>query len=105
MIAACFALVAFAAAVVVGLAAGNPAGTILWRALVAMLVCWVAGALVGYLAQRAVQVQVESYKTRNPIPPDEGEEVIESLDPANPSDTEASVSSPKKNEPSQTRAA
>ena len=102
VIAACFALIAFAAALVVGLAAGNPAGTILWRALVAMFVCWAAGAAVGWLAQRAVQVQVDDYKAKHPIP---SEEAVASVDPSPVSAQEPIATSAAKPSPPQTRAA
>lgn len=71
LIATCFALVAFAAATAVGLAADNPAGTILKRALIAMLICWFIGRLVGQVAQRAVQDHIDAYKVENPIPHDQ----------------------------------
>jgi len=68
IIATCFALVAFAAAVAVGLAAGNPTSTILGRALLAMFVCWVVGRIVGGVAIRTVQNDIDTYKASHPIP-------------------------------------
>lgn len=67
LIASCFALIAFAAATLVGLAAQNSAWTVLYRALIAMGVCWVVGFIVGLVAQRVVDQQIETYKSRHPI--------------------------------------
>lgn len=60
-------MVAFTAAIVVGLAAGNTAGTILFRAIVVMIVCWMVGRLIGGFAQKLTEQQIEEYRTRNPI--------------------------------------
>lgn len=69
IIATCCALVAFAAAIVIGVAADLPASTILWRAMIAMVVCWGLGCIVGTLAFGAVQRDIEEYKKQNPINP------------------------------------
>jgi hypothetical protein len=70
VIATCFALIGFAAAVVVGFAAGNQSMTILVRALGAFFACLVVGLIVGNIAQRAVEQNIEAYKLANPIPSD-----------------------------------
>lgn len=70
VIASAFALTAFVAALLVGFAAGNPAATILWRAVVVLIVCRIVGGLVGRVAQRTVDEYIERYKQDNPIPPD-----------------------------------
>ena len=67
VIATCFALVAFAGALIVGLAVGNPAGTCLARALTTLLVCWPIGFVVGAVAQRVNDRTIEDYKKKNPI--------------------------------------
>ena len=67
MIATIFALAAFAVMVVVGMLAGNTAWTILWRALMALVACYIAGRILGALAQRAVREHIEQYKQRHPI--------------------------------------
>ncbi|NJL30906.1 MAG: hypothetical protein HC898_04350 [Phycisphaerales bacterium] len=51
VIASCFGLMAFAAAIVVGWSVDNSTQTILWRALTAMFVCWFVGLGVGMVAQ------------------------------------------------------
>ena len=63
-------LVAFAAAVATGLAAGNPASTVMWRALIVMLVCYPVGRIVGAIAHKAVQDYIDQYKKQHPIPTD-----------------------------------
>lgn len=70
VIAACFALVGFAAAVIVGAVAGNPMATVLWRGLLVMGACWLIGWLVGLVATRVVQEHIDAYKQKHPIPDD-----------------------------------
>lgn len=70
MIASCFALVSFAAAIVVGIRAGNTTQTVLVRATAIMLVCWVIGLAVGAVAQWAIMEHVGRYKRGHPIPDD-----------------------------------
>ncbi len=53
-VAGCFALAAFAVAVVAGLAGGNGATAILLRALVVMAVCYPVGLLAGLVCQFVV---------------------------------------------------
>lgn len=59
-IAGCFALSAFAVAVVAGLAGGNATSSILARALLAMIVCYPMGLLVGLICQRVVQEHLQA---------------------------------------------
>lgn len=68
MIATCFALVSFTAAIVVGVGAGNSTQTILLRATLVMLVCWVIGRAVGAVAQWAIFDHIKRYKQQHPIP-------------------------------------
>ena len=67
LIATAFALVAFAGALFVGLRAGNPMLTILSRALLIMLGCYVIGRLVGFFADRVLQGQVADYHHKHPL--------------------------------------
>ena len=53
-IAGCFSLSAFAVAVVAGLFAHNPASSILIRALIAMIVCYPVGLIIGLICQRLI---------------------------------------------------
>jgi hypothetical protein len=68
VIAVCFGLVAFAIALVMGLAVGNEPVVILQRAILAMLGCMLVGWVVGVVAQRAVQDRIDAYKKENPLP-------------------------------------
>jgi hypothetical protein len=52
--AACAGLLAFATSIVVGLAAGNDAGIILLRSILAMSACWAVAWMAGILVVRAV---------------------------------------------------
>ena len=68
MIASCFSLISFAAAIAVGLHAGNSASTILFRAICIMLACWVIGYAVGSIAQWVVLDHINRYKQQHPVP-------------------------------------
>ncbi|MFP4145939.1 MAG: hypothetical protein ACOCTI_07590 [Phycisphaeraceae bacterium] len=68
MIAACFSLVGFAAAAVVGIAVGNRVETILLRAMGVMLIAWVLGYLIGAVANQAIGEYLERYKAEHPLP-------------------------------------
>ena len=61
----------FAAAIALGLAAGNAADTIIWRATVIMVISWPVGYGVGAVAQYVVNRHIEAYKAANPLPDDE----------------------------------
>ena len=52
--AACAGLLAFAISIVVGLGAGNDAGIILFRSILAMSACWAVAWMAGILVVRAV---------------------------------------------------
>jgi membrane protein implicated in regulation of membrane protease activity len=59
VVAGCFALSAFAVAVLAGLAGGNPTAQILLRALVAMFVCYPVGLAVGTVFERVIRGHVD----------------------------------------------
>lgn len=88
MIATCSGLVAFAAALVLGWAAGNEASEILKRAILALAACWLVGWIVGAVAQRAVQDRIDEYKRQNPIALDEPPSEAPA-DASDPSDDQA----------------
>ncbi|MHC4995772.1 MAG: hypothetical protein ACYTGQ_12040 [Planctomycetota bacterium] len=67
VIATCLALIAFSMAIVLGVAAGNPPLTIVWRALLMMLVTWVIGSVIGAMAQHVVTENIASYKIEHPL--------------------------------------
>lgn len=54
-----------------GYAAGNETFDIIWRATVAMILCWFFGRGIGAIAQRAIDEHIEQYKQTNPIPADD----------------------------------
>lgn len=68
VIAACFALSAFAVAIISGLASDNPVGMILGRALIAMFVCYPVGLMVGVVCERAIIDHVRAHREENPAP-------------------------------------
>ncbi|MEM6458716.1 MAG: hypothetical protein AAF710_04925 [Planctomycetota bacterium] len=68
VIATCFALTSFAAALFVGLFAENPLPTILVRGLFIMLVCYAVGLVVGGIAQQTIRLHIEKHKAEHPIP-------------------------------------
>lgn len=68
VIAACFALVSFAAAAMVGAVAGNSATTVLGRALIIMILCWLIGRVIGAVAEQVVDRHIERYKQEHPVP-------------------------------------
>jgi flagellar motor component MotA len=68
IIATCFGLVSFAAALIVGVVADNAAVTILWRALLLMIAGAIVGWVIGAISQRTVDDHIEAYKRANPIP-------------------------------------
>ena len=59
-VAGCFAMAAFTVAVVAGLAGGNTAISILGRALVAMIICYGLGLLVGLVCRQVIQQHVRN---------------------------------------------
>jgi hypothetical protein len=67
-IAGCFALAAFAVAVVAGLAGGNTTASILVRALIAMAVCYPVGLIVGLLCQRVVEEHAGTHPIAGTVP-------------------------------------
>lgn len=69
MIASCFSMMAFVAALLVGgLWTGNALTVVLFRALVIMLVCYPIGLLVGTALQRVLDEDIQAYKRTHPIP-------------------------------------
>lgn len=67
-IAAVVALTAYALAIVAGLAAQNPATTILWRGMVVLVVAHLAGQLIGAAAEHALAQHLRRFEEQNPVP-------------------------------------
>ncbi len=53
-IAGCFALAAFAVAILAGLAGDNAAISILFRAVIAMIICYPVGLIIGLICQQVI---------------------------------------------------
>lgn len=68
VLASSMALSAFAIACLAGMTSGNEANSTLVRALVSMAICYLAGTLLGMLAEWVVENHLREYKARNPIP-------------------------------------
>ena len=58
----CFAMAAFAVAVVAGLARDNTPSAILLRAVIAMIVCYPVGMLVGMMCRRVLQEHTQAHQ-------------------------------------------
>ena len=100
-IATAFALIAFAATLLAGLAVGNPAGATLGRSIALMLLCYAVGRGVGALIQLLLDHEIRRFEAANPaaqlfsdealagdVPaaigtePDDGSRVIGGINPA-----------------------
>lgn len=68
MISTSFALACFAATLCYGIYNGNTWPSILTGALLAMLIAWIVGALLGSIALRSVNEHIKSYQNQHPIP-------------------------------------
>ena len=62
LIAGCFALAAFAVAIVAGLGAGHDAAQVLLRATIAMMLCYPVGLVAGMVCERVMRSHVESLR-------------------------------------------
>ena len=93
VIATIFALVSFAAALIVGHQAGNPMVTILSRALLIMLGCYLVGRVIGGVAHATVNHHLDHYRAQYPMP--EGMAELEArATGASPQHPETSLSEP-----------
>ncbi len=64
-VAGCCALAAFAVAVVAGVAGGNAPTSILFRAMIAMIVCYPLGLTVGLICQHVIEQHIKSQGRAN----------------------------------------
>lgn len=67
-IAACLGLTAFSVAIVSGLAADNPALTVLGRAVLCMIVAYAAGGGVSAALRHVAGEHVKNYIAAHPVP-------------------------------------
>lgn len=68
VIAASFALAAFAIAVIAGINAGNNATRVLTAALVSMAGCHIVGLGIGAVGERTVNEHLATYRSGRPLP-------------------------------------
>lgn len=68
IVAACFALAAFALALLSGLFAGNPTSTVLTNALFWLTACYILGLVIARIANTAVTERLAAYRDERPIP-------------------------------------
>jgi hypothetical protein len=72
VIATSFALICFAATIVVGLTNGNESTSVIVSAMLVSLIAWIVGRLLGALILRSIDEQIERHRQEHPIP-DENE--------------------------------
>ena len=68
VISSVFGLMGFTTALLVGLIAGNPGITILYRAMLAMAICAVVGRVIGMVGELSVREFLKKYKQDRPMP-------------------------------------
>ncbi|MFG0292963.1 MAG: hypothetical protein ACIAQF_01245 [Phycisphaerales bacterium JB065] len=68
IIASCFALSAFAIALISGLAADRSTSAILSTAVFALFICYILGLVVAAVANVAISEHINQYKSNHPIP-------------------------------------
>lgn len=68
IIASCFALSAFAIALISGLAADRATSAILSTAVFALMVCYILGLIVASVANVAISEHINQYKSDHPVP-------------------------------------
>lgn len=68
VIATSFALAAFVLAILAGIGAGNPASTVLLKAIICMIVCQGVGSIAGMAATHVIQEHLGQYRKDHPIP-------------------------------------
>jgi len=72
VMAGCVSMAAFAVAIIAGMAGGNPAVLVLGRALIAMVVCYPVGLIVGFVCERVIAMHGKDVEQQNPLPTDDG---------------------------------
>lgn len=71
VMAGCFSMAAFAVAIIAGLTSGNPAVLVLGRALIAMILCYPVGFIVGVVCERVIAQHIRQYEQEHPVPSDD----------------------------------
>jgi len=80
-IAGCVSLAAFCVALIAGRFADNPTPTILERSLIAMIVAFPLGHLIGFICEFTIRHELITYVRRRPVPDSDQspDELIETL--------------------------
>ncbi len=78
-IAGCFALAAFAVAILAGIAGGNTAISILFRAVIAMLICYPVGLIIGLICQQVIADHVARRAEKTPVQSNKNAEEAEDV--------------------------
>ena len=73
VVAGCFAIAAFAIALIAGVAGGNPTGGVLTRAMISMIVCYPIGLIIGLICERVVDNHLREHRAQHPVPPRHGD--------------------------------
>ena len=68
VIAGCFALSAFAVALLTGLAVGNSADLVLLRAVIVVLVCYPVGWAAGGACVHVIRARLKAHQSAHPLP-------------------------------------
>lgn len=68
VIAFIFALTAFAVAIAAGMFGGDPAESVLSRALVVLVVCQLVGTALGSTVNHVLNEYLKQYETDHPVP-------------------------------------
>ncbi|MFI4898267.1 MAG: hypothetical protein ACIARR_10625 [Phycisphaerales bacterium JB059] len=67
-ISAVMGLTAFSLALIAGWAVHNPLDTVLTRAIIAMVVCYAVGQVIGWAASLVVREHLAQHRAANPVP-------------------------------------
>jgi hypothetical protein len=63
-------LTAFSLALIAGWAVHNPLETLLTRAIIAMVVCYAVGQVIGWAASLVIREHMAEHRAANPVPAD-----------------------------------
>jgi len=64
-------MTSFVVTAVANVVVANSMSTVLIRAILVMMICYIVGLLVGAVAERTIAEHIEQYKEQNPIPTDD----------------------------------
>lgn len=73
VVAGSLALAGFTVAVLGGLVAGNPGTLVLTRAIIAMVLCYPTGFVIGLVCERVIRQHLEAYAAQRPLPTEDSQ--------------------------------